>query len=43
MSKAQTIYWLSLAVLAFAPLSMAIRPLSMAFRPLGFFDGPKGD
>jgi hypothetical protein len=36
VSKAQTLFWLSMAVLAFAPLSMAISPL-------GFFDGPKGD
>jgi hypothetical protein len=31
-----TLYWLSMAVLVFAPLGMAIRPL-------GFFDGPSGD
>ena len=36
MSKAQTLFWFSMAVLAIAPLSMAIGPL-------GFFDGPKGD
>jgi hypothetical protein len=36
VSKAQTLFWFSMAVLAFAPLSMAIRPL-------GFFDGPRGD
>ncbi len=30
------VYWLSIAVLAFAPLGMAIGPL-------GFFDGPRGD
>ena len=36
MSKAQTFYWLSVAVLAIVPLSMAIGPL-------GFFDGAKGD
>jgi hypothetical protein len=36
VSKAQTLFWLSMAVLAFAPLSMAIGPL-------GFFDGPRGD
>ena len=35
MSKARTLFWLSMAVLAFAPLSMAIGPL-------GFFDGPRG-
>lgn len=36
MSKAQTLFWLSMAVLAFVPLSMAIGPL-------GFFDGAKGE
>jgi hypothetical protein len=36
VSKGQALYWLSIAVLAFAPLGMAIRPL-------GFFDGPRGD
>lgn len=36
MSKAQTLFWLSMAVLAFVPLGMAIGPL-------GFFDGPSGD
>jgi hypothetical protein len=36
MSKAQTLFWLSMAVLALAPLGMAIGPL-------GFFDGPRGD
>lgn len=36
MSKARLVYWLSFAVLAFAPLGMAIGPL-------GFFDGPRGD
>jgi hypothetical protein len=30
------VYWLSIAVLAFAPLGMAIGRL-------GFFDGPRGD
>jgi len=32
--KAQTLFWLSMAVLAFAPL--------LAISPSGFFDGPKG-
>jgi hypothetical protein len=36
VSKAQAFLWLSMAVLAFAPFSMAIGPL-------GFFDGPRGD
>ncbi len=36
MSKAKTLYWFSMAVLIFAPLSVAIGPL-------GFFDGAKGD
>lgn len=36
MSKGQVYYWLSFAVLAFAPLAMAIGPL-------GFFEGGKGD
>jgi hypothetical protein len=36
VSKAQTVFWLSMAVLAFVPLAMAVGPL-------GFFDGPKGD
>lgn len=36
MSKAQTLFWFSIAVLALAPLGMAIGPL-------GFFDGPRGD
>ncbi len=36
MSKAKTVYWLSMAVLVFAPLSVTIGPL-------GFFDGAKGD
>jgi hypothetical protein len=31
-------YWLSNAVLAFAPLSMALK-----CSQLGFFDGPRGD
>jgi len=31
-------YWLSIAVLAFAPLWKASH-----FSPLGFFDGPRGD
>ena len=31
-----TLYWLSMAVLAFAPLSMA-------FGALGFFEGGKGE
>ncbi len=30
------LFWLSMAVLAFAPLSMAIGPL-------GFFDGSRGE
>jgi hypothetical protein len=36
VSKGQMVYWLSFAVLAYAPLSMAIGPL-------GFFDGGRGD
>jgi hypothetical protein len=36
VSKAQTLFWLSMAVLTFAPLCIAIRPC-------GFFDGPRGD
>jgi hypothetical protein len=36
VSKARLVYWVSVAVLAFAPLGMAIGPL-------GFFDGPRGD
>jgi hypothetical protein len=32
------VYWLSIAVLAFAPLGMALK-----ISPLGFFDGPRGD
>jgi hypothetical protein len=36
VSKAKTLYWLSMAVLIFAPLSVSIGPL-------GFFDGPSGD
>jgi hypothetical protein len=32
------IYWLSTAVLAFAPLHMAFKVSA-----LGFFDGPRGD
>ena len=36
VSKAKTLYWLSMAVLIFAPLSVAVGPL-------GFFDGAKGD
>lgn len=36
MSKGQLVYWFSIAVLAFAPLGLAISPL-------GFFDGPRGD
>jgi hypothetical protein len=31
-------YWLSIAVLAFAPLGLAFK-----FSPAGFFDGPRGD
>lgn len=38
MSKAQLLYRLSIAVLAFAPLAMAFK-----FSPVGFFDGPVGD
>ena len=38
MSKARLVYWLSFAVLAFAPLGMALK-----FCPCGFFDGPRGD
>lgn len=36
MGKGQVLYWLSIAVLAYAPLAFAIKPL-------GFFDGPRGD
>jgi hypothetical protein len=36
VSKAQALYWLSTAVLIFAPLGVAIGPL-------GFFDGARGD
>jgi len=36
VSKAQTLFWFSMAVLAIAPLSIA-------FKPCGFFDGPRGD
>jgi hypothetical protein len=36
VSKAQAFYWMSMAVLVFAPLSLAIGPL-------GFFDGGKGE
>jgi hypothetical protein len=36
VSKAKTLYWLSMAVLILAPLSTAIGPL-------GFFDGGKGE
>jgi hypothetical protein len=35
VSKAQAIYWLSLAALA--------APLALAIKPCGFFDGPRGD
>jgi hypothetical protein len=35
VSKAQLLYRLSIAVLAFAPL--------LAMKPCGFFDGPRGD
>ena len=35
MSKAQAIYWLSLAALA--------APLGLKLSSLGFFDGPRGD
>ena len=35
MSKAQAIYWVSMATLALPALGMALRPK-------GFFDGPKG-
>ena len=35
MFKAQTLFWLSMAVLAFGPLGLF-------FSPLGFFDGPRG-
>jgi hypothetical protein len=38
VSKATTIYWLSMAVLFLAPLGMPFR-----FRLCGFFDGPRGD
>jgi hypothetical protein len=31
-------YWLSTAVLAFAPLGLALKIV-----PAGFFDGPRGD
>jgi hypothetical protein len=34
VSKAQTLFWLSTAVLVFAPL--------LAIHPCGFFDGPRG-
>jgi hypothetical protein len=40
VSKAQLIYRLSIAVLAFAPLAMALK---VKFGALGFFDGPRGD
>jgi hypothetical protein len=36
VSKAQTLYWLSMAVLVFAPFSMTMGIL-------GFFDGGKGE
>jgi hypothetical protein len=36
VSKAKTLYWLSMAVLILAPLGPAIRPL-------GFWDGGKGE
>ena len=35
MFKAQTVFWLTMAVLAFSPLGLVISPL-------GFFDGPRG-
>jgi hypothetical protein len=38
VSKAQLMYRLSIAVLAFAPLAMAFK-----IGPCGFFDGPRGD
>ena len=37
MSKAQAFYWLSMTVLAIAPLAMFLSA------PRGFFDGPHGD
>lgn len=37
MSKARLVYWMSFAVLAFAPLAM------FKVSPCGFFDGPRGD
>ena len=36
MSKGQALYWLSIAVLAFAPYGLK-------FGTCGFFDGPRGD
>jgi hypothetical protein len=36
VSKAQALFWLSMAVLAFAPLSIVIGPL-------GLFDGGRGE
>jgi hypothetical protein len=36
VGKGQMFYWLSIAVLAFAPLGLA-------YKPCGFFDGPRGD
>ena len=36
MGKGQVLYWLSIAVLAFAPLGLA-------FSPLGLFDGGRGE
>jgi integral membrane sensor domain MASE1 len=38
VSKAQVLYWLSMGVLAIAPLGFAFK-----FSTLGFFDGPRGD
>jgi hypothetical protein len=38
VSKAQLLYRLSIAVLAFAPLAMTFK-----LCPCGFFDGPRGD
>jgi hypothetical protein len=36
VGKGQVLYWLSIAVLAFAPLGLA-------FGPLGLFDGGRGE
>jgi hypothetical protein len=36
VSKATALFWLSMAIVTFVPLSVSIGPL-------GFFDGHKGD